>query len=73
MGAHDGKPQCGGRGRAAATEEEEADVEAAVEETDRVESSAEETSRDIEFWDESEMTRGGLLFIGSKISTTVLN
>jgi hypothetical protein len=43
------------------------------EETDRVESSAEETSGDIEFWDENEMTRGGLLFIGSKISTMVLN
>jgi hypothetical protein len=45
----------------------------AVEETNEVESSGEETSEDLEFWDESEMTQGGLLFIGSKISTVVLN
>jgi hypothetical protein len=42
-----------------------------AEESDGVES--EETGGDLEFWDESETTRGGLLFIGSKISATVLN
>jgi hypothetical protein len=44
-----------------------------AEETGAVESGGEETGGDLEFWDESETTRGGLLFIGSKISATVLN
>jgi hypothetical protein len=42
-----------------------------AEETDGVES--EETGGDLEFYDESETTRGGLLFIGSKISAAILN
>jgi hypothetical protein len=64
--------------------EEEADVEAAAEEIgssgiddgggDRW--STERQSRERwglrECWDESEMTRSGLLFIGSKISVAVL-
>jgi hypothetical protein len=43
------------------------------EETDGVESGGEETGGDFEFWDESETAQGGLLFIGSKISTSVLS
>jgi hypothetical protein len=45
----------------------------AGEESDGVESGGEETGGDLEFWDESKMTQGGLLFIGSKISATILN
>jgi hypothetical protein len=47
-------------------------VSAMAEDTD-IESGGEETDGDIEFWDESEMTRGVLLFIGLKISEAVLN
>jgi hypothetical protein len=65
--------------------EEEADVEAAVEETSSsgvYGSEGEQRSRQRwnrqrqrlrEFWDESEMTQSRLLFIGSKISAMVLN
>jgi hypothetical protein len=42
-------------------------------ETDGVESGVEETGGDLEFWDESETTHGGLLFIVSKISAVFLN
>jgi hypothetical protein len=59
--------------RAATVKKEEAGVEAAVEETDRVESGGEETDGDLEFWDESEITWGRLLFIVSKISAAVVN
>jgi hypothetical protein len=59
--------------RAATVKKEEAGVEAAVEETVRVESGGEETDGDLEFWDESEITWGRLLFIGSKISAAVVN
>jgi hypothetical protein len=45
----------------------------AGEETGGEERGGEETSRDLEFWDESEATRGGLLVIGSKILAVVLN
>jgi hypothetical protein len=53
-------------------------VSTATEETGRVESggvetSGEETSEDLEFWDESEMIRSGLLFIGSKILAVIFN
>jgi hypothetical protein len=47
-------------------------VAAAVEEAD-IEAAAEEISGDLEFWDKSEITRGRLLFICSKISAAVLN
>jgi predicted Zn-dependent protease len=63
-------------GRATTTEEEEASVEAVAKETG---SSGRGNQRSTErrglreFWDESKRTRGGLLFIGSKISATVLN
>jgi hypothetical protein len=65
--------------------EEEANVEVAVEETGSSsindnggdQKSRERKSREQrelrEFWNESERTRGGLLFIGSKISAIVLN
>jgi hypothetical protein len=43
-------------GGATVATEEEAGIEAAAEETG-VESSGEETDRDLEFWDEREMTR----------------
>jgi hypothetical protein len=45
----------------------------AREESSGVESGGEETGGDLEFWDESKMTQGRLLFIGSKISATILN
>jgi hypothetical protein len=45
----------------------------AAEEIDRVESDVVETGRDLEFWDESETTLGGLLFIGLKILAVVLD
>jgi hypothetical protein len=63
-----------------ATEEEEVSVEAAAEETGSRsvdDGEGDRRSRERwglrEFWDESKTTRGGLLFIGSKISATVLN
>jgi hypothetical protein len=59
-------------GRAATATEEDAGVEAAAEESG-VESGDEETGGDFEFWDESEMTREGALFISSKISEAILN
>jgi hypothetical protein len=82
-----GEPRCCGCGRAVVAEEEAA-VEAAAEETgssgvyggggDR--QSRERRSRERwrgdrrgEFWNESQTTQGGLLFIGSKISAAVLN
>jgi hypothetical protein len=59
---------------AAAVEEEETDVEAVVEETDSsgVDDEGGERRGLREFWMKSKMTRGGLLFICSKISATVL-
>jgi hypothetical protein len=42
------------------------------EETDGVESGGEESNMNVEFLDESEMTWDGLLFIGLKISATIL-
>jgi hypothetical protein len=48
-------------------------VSTMAEETGGVESGDEETSGYLEFCDESETTRGRLLFIGSKISISVLN
>jgi hypothetical protein len=44
-----------------------------AEETGGVESDGKETDGDLEFWDESKMTRGRLIFIGLKISVAVLN
>jgi hypothetical protein len=44
-----------------------------AEETRGVESGSEETGGDLEFWNESETTQSGLLFVGSKISVAVLN
>jgi hypothetical protein len=65
-----------GRDRAAAAAEEEADVEVATKETDSssIDDGGGQSDGDLEiFWDESKMTQGGLLFIGLKISTSVLN
>jgi hypothetical protein len=46
----------------------------AAEDTDGVESSGAESGRDLEsFGMKKEMTRDRLLFIGSKISATILN
>jgi hypothetical protein len=77
-------PRYGGSGgfRACAVEqrrwrrEEEADVEATAEETSSsgVDGSGVESGRDLEsFGMKSKMTRGGLLFICSKILAAVLN
>jgi hypothetical protein len=62
-----------------AVAEEEPSVEVVAEETglSGIDNSGDQRSRDRwrlrEFWDESERTRGELLFIGSKISGAVLN
>jgi hypothetical protein len=63
-----------------AVAEEEPSVEVVAEETGLSgidNSGGDQRSRDRwrlrEFWDESERTRGELLFIGSKISGAVLN
>jgi hypothetical protein len=69
-------------GRVVVAAEEDAGVEAAsaVEEEISIERHRRQWRRPmrrpagtLEFWDESRMTRGGLLFIGSKISEAVLN
>jgi hypothetical protein len=47
--------------------------EAGKVESSGVESGVKETGKYLEFRDESETTRGELLFVGSKISVSVLN
>jgi hypothetical protein len=74
------EPQCGGggrggggRGRRRSGGGEEAGVEATMEEASGVESSVVESTEDLEsFGMKSEMTRGMLLFIDSKISASIL-
>jgi hypothetical protein len=68
MGTHDEKCNLSRRWRRLAQV-----VSTMAEETGGVESGDEETSGYLEFCDESETTRGRLLFIGSKISISVLN